>query len=148
MRMEQVEHALEYLDACLHLSKVSDHPPAPGEIDLFHTVAMLKIPEEVSFGFGGADADLRLVEDLDHLNFCELPTGTRLGWVRPGSRVRIAAYDDHGRDVAGRFFAEVDGELRAVVPVMPSMLSRDPRAIRQDCLGYLMERLPPAGTAR
>ncbi len=147
-RSHGVEHALEYLDACLHLSELPDRAPAPGEIDLFHTVAVLKVPEEVSFGFGGTDADLRLVDDLDRLNFRELPPGTCLGRVRPGSRVRIAAYDDRGRDVGGRFFTEVDGELRVAVPVMPSMLSRDPRAIRQDCLGYLMERLTPAGAAR
>lgn len=137
-----VEHALEYLETCLHLSEIPSHLPAAGSVDLFHTVAVLKVPEELSFGFGAADADLRLVEDLDHLNFRELPAGTRLGWVRPGGPGRIAAFDERGRDVAGRFLDEVDGELRVAVPVMPSMLCRDTRAIREDCLGYLMERLP------
>ncbi len=143
-----VDHALDYLETCLHLPAVPGAPPDPGSIDLFHTVAIVKITEGVSFGFGAEEADLRLVEDLDHLNFRELPPGTRLGWVRPGRRAPIAAYDDRGRDVAGRYFTEVDGELRTAAALMPSMFTRDPRAIRQDCLGYLMERLAPVDGAR
>ncbi|HQU15256.1 MAG: peptidase M14 [Chromatiales bacterium 21-64-14] len=135
-------HALEYLDACLHLAALPSHPVAPQDIDLFHTVAVLKVPEEVSLGFGAGDAALRLTEGLDHLNFRELPAGTRLGWIRPGSGARIQAYDEHGREVGARYLTDQGGELRVTRPVMPSMLTVDPVAIRQDCLGYLMERLP------
>ena len=32
-----VEHAFEFLDSCLHLSELSDHPVPAHDIDLFHT---------------------------------------------------------------------------------------------------------------
>ena len=32
-----VSHALEYIDACLHLSDLPRHPVAPQDIDLYHT---------------------------------------------------------------------------------------------------------------
>ena len=48
--------------------------------------------------------------------------------------------DEHGNDVAQRYFSTDGEELRVRVPVMPSMLTRDHRVIRQDCLCYLMER--------
>jgi hypothetical protein len=48
--------------------------------------------------------------------------------------------DEQGRDLAARYLEEEDGELRLRVPVMPSMLTCDALIIRQDCLGYLMER--------
>ena len=46
------EHAREYLDACLHMSAIPEHPVASHDVDLFHTVAIVKVPDGVSFGFG------------------------------------------------------------------------------------------------
>lgn len=134
-------HALEFLEACLRLSAVPEHPVAPHDIDLFHSVAIVKVPPDATLGIGpDAEADIRLIEDLDHLNFRELPAGTLIGWIRPGSRARLEAWDEQGRETGARFFGVRDGEIRLTVPVMPSMLTVDLRAIRQDCLGYLMER--------
>lgn len=137
-----IEHAAEYLDACLRLAEIPVHPVPPHDIDLFHTVAVIKVPEAVTFGFGSADTDIRFARDLDLLNFRELAAGTALGWVRPGDNMRLEAWDEQGRDVSARYFQLADGEIRTAVPVMPSMLNRDERVIRQDCLCYFMERLP------
>ncbi|GAB4346643.1 MAG: hypothetical protein Kow006_05440 [Gammaproteobacteria bacterium] len=137
-----VEHAAQFVDACLHLAQLPEHPVAPQDIDLFHTVAIVRIPEHVRFGFGRGDVDVRLAPDLDHLNFRELPKGTTLGWVERDCAGCIEVRDEHGEPVAERYFEVVDGELRTRVPLMPSMFTRDERVIRQDCLGYLMERYP------
>lgn len=133
-------HGFEYLDACLHLSEIAQHPPREQDLALFHTVAVVKVPPEVSFGFGDRDTDILFEKDLDHLNFRELSAGTRLGRVRAGSPVHLHAWNDFQEDVAERYFYIQDGELRLSRPVMPSMLTLDGRVIRQDCLCYLMER--------
>lgn len=139
-----VEHAAQYVDGCLHLAQLPEHPVAPHDIDLFHTVAIVRIPDDVNFGFGGEALDLRLAPDLDHLNFRELPEGTALGWIADGCERCIEVRDERGETVGTRYFEVVDGELRTKVPLMPSMFTRDERVIRQDCLGYLMERYPLA----
>lgn len=141
------EHAFEYLEACLHLSEIPNHAVATGDIDLFHTVAVVKIPAAVSFSFDGGDTDIRFDRDLDHLNFRELARGTRLGRLRAGSDARLQAWNDDGEEVGARFFSYVDQELQLTRSVMPSMLTLDERVIRQDCLCYLMERLDPAQAA-
>ncbi|MCW9021542.1 MAG: peptidase M14, partial [Sedimenticola sp.] len=51
-----------------------------------------------------------------------------------------AVYDEQGADVSDRFLQVERGELRLRLPVMPSMITRDCRVIRQDCFCYLMER--------
>ena len=51
--------------------------------------------------------------------------------------------DENGQPVQERYFALDNGELVTTRPVMPSMFTLDARIIRQDCLGYLMERLLP-----
>lgn len=137
------EHARDYIDACLHLHEIPEHPVASHDVDLFHTVATVKIPPEVSFGFGDVDTDLRLVGDLDHLNFRELPADTVLGSVCKGAEPQLNVCDDNGMEVFDRYFYYDNQSLLTSRSFMPSMFTLDEMIIRQDCLGYLMERLLP-----
>ncbi|MFQ5936747.1 MAG: M14 family metallopeptidase [Acidiferrobacterales bacterium] len=134
-----IAHALEYIEACLHLSELPNHPVAPGDIDLFHTVAIVKVPAGVSFGFGDDNLDIRFVDDLDHLNFRELPVGTTFGWVRAASDARLDVRDEFDQDVTDRYFGLEGGEIRTRMPIIPSLLTLSAQAIRQDCLCYVME---------
>jgi len=135
-----VEHAIEYLDACLHLSEHPSHPVAEHDIEIFHTVAIVKVLENISFGFGGQKVNLNFSDDLDRLNFRELPAGTSFGYVEPEQGIGLEVRDENGRDVTANYFTLDQGELRLQTAVMPSMLTKDHRVIRQDCLCYLMER--------
>jgi len=138
------EHALAFLEACLQMNDLPDHPIHPGDMDLYHTVAVVKVPEGVRFDFAGVpegDVELSLLPDLDHYNFCELPARTLLGRLAPGSQVRLEVTDEQGREVAARYLDYRDGEIYTRVPTMPTMLTVQVEAVRQDCLGYLMERM-------
>lgn len=137
-----MEHVLEFIDACLHLSHFPEHAIPPQDIDLFHTVAITKIPAELEFGFGCDQCDVDLLDDLDHLNFRELPAGTALGRVRGLTTLPLDVRNEQGEEVSDRYFRLVDSEIRTVVPFMPSMLTVRVEAVRQDCLCYLMERYP------
>ncbi|BBA34863.1 uncharacterized protein sS8_2918 [Methylocaldum marinum] len=135
------EHVFEYLDACLHLTEIPDCPVAPQDLDFYHTVVQVTVREDVSFDFSAADADFRLNEDLDHLNFTELSAGTALGTVKNYSfGLPLIACDESGCDVASDYFEIREDRLVLKKAVMPSMLTLDKRIIRQDCLCYLMER--------
>lgn len=135
------EHAAAFVDACLHLSEFPVHPVAPHDIDLFHTVATVKVPEHVSFGFNAPEADIDFVPELDHFNFRELERSNLLGRVRQDSTARLLAMDEEGNDIGERLFDYRRGDITLRQPLMPAMLTRDQRVIRQDCLCYLMERI-------
>ncbi len=139
-----IEHVREFVEAALHLHEIPAQPSTT--LSVYRTVATVRVPEGISFGFGDANADLQLMEDLDQLNFRDLPAGTALARLTAPGRGRLVVEDNDGADVSDRYLARSDGELRTRVPVTPSMLTSDPRVIRQDCLCYLMERLswPPA----
>ena len=137
-----IEHAMEYVDACLHLAQIPEHPVAPGDIHLFHTMAIIKLPDEVSFGFDGADGvDISFISDLDELNFRELPAGTCIGRLNSDKAGVLEAWNEQGVNVCNNYFEVVEGEIHLKRPVMPSMLTLDERIVRQDCLCYFMERL-------
>ena len=137
-----VTHVLDYLDACLHLSEFPSHPVTPHDLDLFHTVATVKVSPQMEVGFGTDTDDISLLPDIDRFNFNELPAGTAFGQVRSPGMQPFMVRDEQNRDVTARFF-EVNGRwIQTCIPAMPSMLTRDLEIIKQDCLCYLMERFP------
>jgi hypothetical protein len=139
---EWVEHTAQCLDAVLHLTDFPRHPLVHGDVDLFHTVATVKVPPEVSLSFDGSVADIAFRDDLDHLNFSELPPGTRLAQVRRGGDLLVVSGDD-GRNRWREVFDVRGDALVLQREVIPSMLTRSVEAVRLDCLCYLMERMAP-----
>lgn len=137
-----VEHAIEFLDACLHLSGLSDDPVHAQDVDVYHTVATVRVSERCDLSVGQGDGDIILIDDIDHLNFREVPAGTRLARMTGDEGICLEVIDESGSEVGDRYFERVGDELRTRRAVMPSMFTADARIIRQDCLGYLMERYP------
>jgi succinylglutamate desuccinylase len=135
------DHTMAFLETLLHIEELSSLPLDPEEVHLYHMRATVTVPDDVLFGFGSVPADLTLREDLDSLNFQELPAGTSFGRVLNGHEQPVHAIDTRGRDVTGYYFSTADGELKTARLIMPSMLTLDRRIISQDCLCYLMERL-------
>jgi succinylglutamate desuccinylase len=136
-----VEHALDYLDTCLHLTHLPDHPPVAHDIDLFHTVALVKIQEQISFSFDKSGVDLKLNTDLERMNFTEINAGTSFGIVNSNTAMPLICKDENGVDNTDNYFALQNQQLVSRKAVMPSMLTLNEAVIRQDCLCYLMERM-------
>ena len=136
-----VQHALEFLDACLHLSQLPTHPVADHDIDLFHTMAQVTVPDDVSFSFSRDDVQIRFVENLEKMNFQEVPASTIFAFCKNGSNKLLLARDENGQDVTDMYFQCVDNRIELKKKMMPSMLTLDENVIRQDCLCYLMERM-------
>lgn len=135
-----VDHAMEYLDACLHLQSLEGHPVSAHDIDLFHTVATVKVPEEVTFGFEGDDVEVSFLNDIEHLNFRELSTGTYFANVSGFYDVPLNVFHENEPVKPEIYFMMRDQDIVFRKPVMPSMLTMNKDVIRQDCLCYLMER--------
>lgn len=136
-----VEHAASFVEGAMHLSDFPAHPLASQDLELFHTVAIVTVPDTVSLSVGDASTDLCLIDTIDHYNFRMLDPGTHLGIVVPGCRKPLHVRDGADIDVSDHYFENRAGNLLTKQLVMPAMLTRDIRIIRQDCLCYLMERL-------
>jgi len=140
-------HAIEYLTACLNLAEIPVHPLSRHDIELFHTVAIVRIKPGINVGFQGDELDLCLIDNIDHLNFRELPFNTLIGWQKHQDGIVLITTDEQDQDVSDRYF-HLDGKaLRVSRAVMPSMLTRNVKVIHQDCLCYLMERLTLSDSA-
>jgi hypothetical protein len=131
------------------LAEIPRHLPAEGDLHLFHTVATIDVPPRCRFAFADAPTvrlreglDLVLRGDLERLNFQELTVGIHIGWSKSRSAWPLCVTDQSGRNVTSNFLELHKGSIRLRRSVIPAMLTCDQEAIRQDCLGYLMERYP------
>lgn len=136
-----ITHALELIESCLNLSALPEHPVLKQDIDLFHTVAMVKVKPEINFSFTDSQADVCFRSDLEKLNFCELPAGTGIGDVNSTELIPFDVTDENGEDVYQKFFRIDNHRLVTSCDIMPSMLTVEGDIIRKDCLCYLMERI-------
>ncbi|PYG03256.1 succinylglutamate desuccinylase [Thioalkalivibrio sp. ALE21] len=133
-----VQHAFEMVDAVLHLSTFPGHPPERDAIDIYHTVARVRLRPGMRASTG-TDGDIRLEPDLDRLNFQMLPAGSCLVRRRPEVDDPLVVTSEDGAEVTGLYLETRGEEIRLRRDAMPSMLTLDSRVITQDCLCYLME---------
>ena len=83
-------------------------------------------------------ADFTLHADLDQHNFERVEPGTALGWCRDAA-CPLVLRDDRGADRSGDYFAVEAGRLRARRPLVPIMITTDPKIAAADCLFYVVE---------
>lgn len=110
------------------------------DIDLFHTVAVVKVAPSCTCGAVGEDADIELDPAIERYNFREIPPGTRLARIRSGNSGCIEV-QPFKRPASESWLQVLDGELTVARTLMPAMLTSDPDIVKWDCLCYLMERL-------
>jgi hypothetical protein len=133
-------HAIELIEACLSITQLLSHDMAPYDVDLFRTVAIVKMPVDSTFSFDGSPADFCFRSDVDRLNFSELCSGEQLGKIgKKGAR--LVVLPANGSNSVNEYFDYQAASIRLKQNAIPAMMTQDQRAIRQDCLCYLMRRV-------
>jgi len=135
------DHALDYVDAVLHMKYISNDPILPQDIKLFHTVARVQVPEDVTFSFTDQNANILFESELYKMNFSVIPADTCFGIVN-SSNARLFAFNDNEEELGEKLFYINNQQIKLTKPMMPAMLTLDEAVIRQDCFCYLMEQLP------
>lgn len=135
---EGVDAVVRYVSDTLELPDPVHH--VEFDIDLFHTVAVVKLVPSYTCGAVGEDVDLQLDPFIERYNFKEISPGTRLGRVR-GNSAGVVEVQPFKPGAIEPWLQVQDGELTVARTIMPAMLTSDPDIIKWDCLCYLMERL-------
>ena len=136
-----IEHAAQLIEAALSLREFPAHPVPDHDLDLLRTMAIVRVPPDSSLCFGEGPADFQFRPDLDHLNFSELQPGTRFGRLGTAVGSRLEVVPTHDAAARDGYFSYDGGDIRLQRPAIPAMLTVSERAVRLDCLGYLMQRI-------
>lgn len=136
-----VDPAFDFVDTVLHLDRIKSEPVSRQNINLFHTMARVTIPNNVSFSFTNRKSNILLKNNLDSLNFSEIPADTCFGSISSDRKVNFLVVNENEENVSEKYFYIKGSEIRALKPMMPAMLTLDEAVIKQDCFCYIMERV-------
>ncbi len=134
-----IEKAVALIDDLMHMDHFPDKPLPSHDLQLVKNSAVLKIAENVNFGFENEDGDfdLTLVENFDRHNFTRLESSEVFAHTTLDKPI-IARLED-GTDVTEALIRNHGGAISLKKPLMPAMITLDKRIIAQDCLCYLLE---------
>ncbi len=135
-----IQLATRYVDKILHLETLKPEPGIEDKIDLYHTIGIAKIPEELDFSFNGDKADIEFVKGIETLNFEEISDNTLLGKIKDNITKPLIVINEEGEDIFDHYLSINDNNIVTKIAIVPAMLTTDKNIVRQDCLCYLMER--------
>ncbi|MCB1756036.1 MAG: succinylglutamate desuccinylase/aspartoacylase family protein, partial [Gammaproteobacteria bacterium] len=139
--LDGAEHAARFVRKVMQLDSLEVREPFRADLCVYHTVAQIRVPPDKSFSFDGSRADIMFRDGFETTNFRTLESGEQLARLSDQQGLPVLAIDENGRDMSDRYFDNENGRLVLKTTVIPSMLTSNETAIRQDCLAYFMELL-------
>lgn len=136
-----LDQAANFLDACLHMHHLPGYQVSSHDINLLRTVAVAKMREGITFGFGPENHQVQFRPDLDRLNFSQVEAGETFAHLSGDTGMPLTVVNDDGIDISATLFDVNNGRLKLKQPLTPSMATLDVGVIKQDCLFYVMERM-------
>ncbi len=131
------DHALSYIEKILQMDSLS-----AGDSDnlmLYHTIARVTVPKTVSIG--DSTKDICLNPQLEEKNFHQILPGTEFASVNSAKDKLIIVNSESHEDITDEYMELKDDRILFKKPITLSMFTTSERAIRQDCVCYLMEEL-------
>ncbi|MFK8012540.1 MAG: M14 family metallopeptidase [Marinicellaceae bacterium] len=139
---EQTHTFLELLLSQFDLMQV------PGILEhqkVYKIIATVKVKPEIDISFEQKSHGLMLVKDLDVLNFRKVVAGESFGKISQdldnAQTMPFIVTDQNNKDVTQQYFAIKDKTIVCASGFVPSMITQNIKAIRQDCLCYIMEKI-------
>jgi hypothetical protein len=134
-----IEKAIHLVDKFLNLPAHENSDLPASDYDLFHTTAVIKIPDEYSISFDGNPADIEFIQGIEKHNFEEIDPDTVLAKINSEITQPFRVIEESGADIFAEVFSVKNGKLYTRKLITPSMLTDNITIVRQDCLCYLME---------
>ncbi len=135
-----IQMTTRFVDNIIQLEKLEPAPNIEKNVDLYHTVGVIKIPDKYEFSFDSTEKDIEFIKGIESLNFEEIPEDTLLANLNRNIEKPFIALDEDGNDIFDRYFVIKENGIYTNTKLMPAMFTTDKNIIQQDCLCYLMEQ--------
>lgn len=133
----------EFVEDVLHLDSFQENF-SHEHVEVYHTIGRIKVKKEASIDFEfseNSQSDLSFHPEIDSQNFELLKKNTTLGYCQNGEM--IYAINNAGDDIT-RDILDVSGnKVKTNRMLIPSMFTKDIYVMKEDCLGYIMEKMIP-----
>ncbi|MGJ8664191.1 MAG: M14 family metallopeptidase [Marinicella sp.] len=140
-----IEQTHTFLENLIHLKTLKQIPGIAEHQQVLTIFSTVKVKPEISISIQGDSdevVDFVINDDLDYLNFHLIDEGTVFGHTtHENSPMPFSVTDQIGHDITDLYFEQSGSEVRIKKQVVPAMITQSIKAIRLDCLCYLMHPL-------
>ena len=139
------DHALNYLETILNLPDLASQDSS--NLKLYHTIARVTVPETVSLQIASIDddtvpsSDVCLNAALEDKNFHLIQPGTIFAASGSEKEKLLVVTSESNENITDEYIERKDNRLLFKKPITLAMFTVSEKAIRQDCVCYLMEEL-------
>ncbi|WP_157892701.1 M14 family metallopeptidase [Marinicella sediminis] len=142
-----IEQTHTFLENLIHLPSLKSVPGVAEHRQVLNIFSTVKVKPEVSIGIQGEvthPVNFIINDDLDYHNFHLLESGTEFGRLDHEDTIMpFVVTDQIGHDITDHYFEKRGTSVCIKQPVIPAMITQSIRAIRLDCLCYLMHPMNP-----
>lgn len=142
-----IEQTHTFLENLIHLSTLESIPGIAEHRQVLNIFSTVKVKPEISIAIEGeVTQPVKFVinDDLDYHNFHLLEAGTVFGQLDDESTdMPFIVTDQIGHDITDHYFEKQGKNVCIKQQVIPAMITQSVRAIRLDCLCYLMHPAHP-----
>jgi succinylglutamate desuccinylase len=140
---EGTSHVYEFISEVLKLTEFKSEFDR-SSIDIYHTIGRILVDKKAKLDFTNdfkTENDISFIHDFDELNFTDVPARTVLGYISNPDIIRVV--NNKGEDMTSEYLQCDNGQLVTTQTFIPSMFSKDIYVVKEDCVGYVMERMFP-----
>jgi succinylglutamate desuccinylase len=142
-----IEQTHTFLENLIHLSTLDSIPGVAEHRQVLNIFSTVKVKPEISIAIAGEvtnPVNFIINDDLDYHNFHQLEAGTVFGLLDDeNTDMPFVVTDQIGHDITDHYFEKRGKEVCIKQQVIPAMITQSVRAIRLDCLCYLMHPAHP-----
>lgn len=133
----------EFVQDVLHLDNFTDSFDH-GHVEVYHTIGRIKVSKEATVDFEYSEeskSDLSFVPEIDSKNFELLKKNTSLGYINNKEMIYVL---NNAGDLITKDILDIEGpKVKTNRMLIPSMFTKDIYVMKEDCLGYIMEKMIP-----
>lgn len=140
-KQEGVDRVYSFLNTVLALEELKSKFNET-TINIYHTIGRLKVDKKALIDFKDdmhTYLDASFIYNFDELNFTSVPKSTVLGYVNNPNVIQVI--NNQGEVVTSDYIEIDEKQLVTTKSFIPSMFSKDIYVVKEDCLGYVMEKL-------
>jgi hypothetical protein len=140
---EGISTVCHYIKTVIELEAFNENFD-PFTVDVFHTIGRIMVEAECSIDFDDnkeSSSDLSLSPTIDENNFEIVPKLTHFGFAK--NLESIKAINNKDQVITDDIFCLSEGSLQSNRIFIPAMFTKDIFIMKEDCMGYIMERLIP-----
>ena len=138
-----IETVANYITEVLFLDEFST-PKDKSKIEVYHTLGRILLDDKIEIDFNEDPAsikDISFINEFDDYNFRDIPNDLMIGHCQIENRDLLKVQDNDGKDVTDKYLKFENDRIMINQSFIPSMFSKDIYVVKEDCLGYVMERI-------